>query len=125
MRPWAAWRAPREARKLLSVNDTVSIGGAHDVRRKADLAMRGGVLDAPDLLDIKSTLISARELARTFERQQIEYPQLSRIAERPRAPARPGGYDLAHHFGPRRSARQRFARSWPRSAARSKSPTTA
>jgi DNA mismatch repair protein MutS2 len=69
-----------EARKLLSVNDTVSIGGAHDVRPKADLAMRGGVLDAQDLLDVKSTLISARDLARTFERQQIEYPQLSQIA---------------------------------------------
>jgi DNA mismatch repair protein MutS2 len=70
-----------EARKLLSVNDTVSIGGAHDVRPKADLAMRGGVLDAPDLLDIKTTLIAARDLARTFERQQIEYPSLSKIAE--------------------------------------------
>ena len=69
-----------EARRLVSVNDTVSIGGAHDVRPKSDLAMRGGVLDAQDLLDIKSTLISARELARTFERQQIEYPQLSKIA---------------------------------------------
>ena len=69
-----------EARKLLSVNDTVSIGGAHDVRPKADLAMRGGVLDAQDLLDVKSTLISARDLARTFERQQIEYPQLAQIA---------------------------------------------
>jgi len=70
-----------EARKLLTVNDTISIGGAHDVRSKADLAMRGGVLDAPDLLDIKNTLISARELARTFERQQAEYPLLSKIAE--------------------------------------------
>ena len=28
-----------EARKLLSVNDTISIGGAHDVRPKAELAM--------------------------------------------------------------------------------------
>ncbi len=70
-----------EARKLISINDTISIGGAHDVRPKADLAMRGGVLDASDLLDIKNTLISARDLARTFERQQVEYPLLSKIAE--------------------------------------------
>ena len=84
-----------EARKLLSVNDTVSIGGAHDVRGKADLAMRGGVLDAPDLLDIKSTLISARELARTFERQQVEYPQLSRIAKDLEPP--PGLVDTISH----------------------------
>ena len=69
-----------EARKLLSINDTVSIGGAHDVRPKADLAMRGGVLDAPDLLDIKATLMAARDLARTFSRQQVEYPQLAKIA---------------------------------------------
>jgi DNA mismatch repair protein MutS2 len=70
-----------EARRLLSVNDTISIGGAHDVRPKADLAMRGGVLDAPDLLDIKATLIAARELARTFEHQQNEYVRLAKIAE--------------------------------------------
>jgi DNA mismatch repair protein MutS2 len=69
-----------EARLLLSVNDTISVGGAHDVRAKADLAMRGGVLDASDLIDIKGTLIAARELARTFEHQQTEYPRLSKIA---------------------------------------------
>ena len=84
-----------EARKLLSVNDTVSIGGAHDVRGKADLAMRGGVLDAPDLLDIKGTLIAARELARTFERQQVEYPQLARIAQDLEPP--PGLVDTISH----------------------------
>ena len=70
-----------EARKLLSVNDTISVGGAHDVRDKAGLAMRGGVLDAPDLLDIKATLIAARDLARTFEHQGGEYPRLAKIAE--------------------------------------------
>lgn len=50
-----------EARKLLSLHDA-SIGGAHDVREKVRLAARGGVLDTTDLLDVKSTLISSREL---------------------------------------------------------------
>ena len=54
-----------EARRLISVQD-VSIGGAHDVREKVQLARRGGVLDAVDLLDIKYTLISCRELKRTL-----------------------------------------------------------
>ncbi|MEI7847442.1 MAG: endonuclease MutS2 [Chloroflexota bacterium] len=54
-----------EARRLLSIQD-VSIGGAHDVRQKVELARRGGVLEAVDLLDIKYTLISCRELKRSL-----------------------------------------------------------
>jgi len=54
-----------EARKLLAIQD-VSIGGAHDVREKVELARRGGVLDATDLLDVKYTLISCRELKRAL-----------------------------------------------------------
>jgi DNA mismatch repair protein MutS2 len=54
-----------EARRLLSVQD-VSIGGAHDVRAKVQLAQRGGVLEPVDLLDIKYTLISCRELKRSL-----------------------------------------------------------
>jgi len=54
-----------EARRLLSIQD-VSIGGAHDVRPKVELARRGGVLEAADLLDIKYTLISCRELKRAL-----------------------------------------------------------
>jgi DNA mismatch repair protein MutS2 len=54
-----------EARRLISVQD-VSIGGAHDVREKVELARHGGVVDAVDLLDIKYTLIACRELKRTL-----------------------------------------------------------
>ncbi|MCX6079561.1 MAG: endonuclease MutS2 [Chloroflexi bacterium] len=54
-----------EARRLISVQD-ISIGGAHDVRAKVELARRGGVLDTVDLLDIKYTLISCRELKRSL-----------------------------------------------------------
>ncbi|MBK9924145.1 MAG: endonuclease MutS2 [Anaerolineales bacterium] len=68
-----------EARKLFSVQD-VGIGGAHDIRAAADLAARGGVLDPQQLLDVKSTLISCRDLKKTFERKTDEYPRLSQIA---------------------------------------------
>ena len=69
-----------EARKLFSIQD-VYIGGAHDIRAAADLAARGGVLDAQQLLDVKSTLISSRELKKSLERKTDEYPRLAQIAE--------------------------------------------
>ncbi|HSL30633.1 MAG TPA: endonuclease MutS2 [Anaerolineales bacterium] len=68
-----------EARKLFSVQD-IGIGGAHDIRPAADLAARGGVLDPQQLLDIKSTLISCRELKKSLERKTDEYPRLAQIA---------------------------------------------
>jgi len=58
-----------EARRLLEVYDDFSIGGARDIRAQVDLARRAGVLDATDLLDVKNTLIAARTVARTLERQ--------------------------------------------------------
>jgi DNA mismatch repair protein MutS2 len=69
-----------EARKLFSTNDNIGVGGAHDIRPAVDLAARGGVLDPQQLLDIKSTLISSRELKRSLERKTGEYPRLSQIA---------------------------------------------
>jgi DNA mismatch repair protein MutS2 len=88
-----------EARKLLSVQD-IGIGGAHDIRPAADLAARGGVLDPQALLDVKSTLISCREIKKSFEKRKtglgkdsdiksireearvfVEYPRLGELAE--------------------------------------------
>ena len=68
-----------EARKLLSMQST-GIGAAHDIRPQADLAARGGVLDPHALLDIKSTLISCRDLKKAFEKKTEEYPRLTQIA---------------------------------------------
>src|SRR5512139_3262857 len=68
------------ARKLFCTNDNIGVGGAHDIRPAVDLAARGGVLDPQQLLDIKSTLISSRELKRSLERKTDEYPRLSQIA---------------------------------------------
>ena len=73
-----------EARHLLSVNDTASVGGARDIRDKVTLAGRGGVLETTDLLDIKGTLVSARRLKNLFEKGDLEpeaYPRLREIAE--------------------------------------------
>src|SRR6185369_13055567 len=69
-----------EARKLFSTNDNIGVGGAHDIRPSVDLAARGGVLDPQQLLDIKSTLISSRELKKSLERKTGEFPRLSQIA---------------------------------------------
>ncbi|GJQ51391.1 MAG: endonuclease MutS2 [Anaerolineaceae bacterium] len=69
-----------EARLLFSTNDSIGIGGAHDIRPAVHLAARGGVLDPQQLLDIKSTLISCRELKKSLERKTDEYPRLSHIA---------------------------------------------
>lgn len=69
-----------EARLLFSTNDNIGIGGAHDIRPAVDLAARGGVLDPQQLLDIKSTLISCRELKKSLERKTDEAPRLSHIA---------------------------------------------
>ncbi len=68
-----------EARKLFSIQD-IGIGGAHDIRGAVDLAARGGVLDPQQLLDVKSTLISSRDLKKSLERKTDEYPRLAQLA---------------------------------------------
>lgn len=75
-----------EAARLLSINDTVSIGGAVDIRPLASLAGRGGVLTPGELLNIKGTLVSARELYRVFDHAGDSYPRLFAMA----APLAPG-----------------------------------
>jgi len=71
-----------EARRLLSENENITIGGAHDVRQAAERASRGGVLPAEDLLDIRNTLVSGRDLQRYFEKLELELPNLKAIAAR-------------------------------------------
>jgi DNA mismatch repair protein MutS2 len=68
-----------EACKLLSMQG-MGIGAAHDIRPQVDLAARGGVLDPQALLDVKSTLISCRELKKAFEKRTEEYPRLTQTA---------------------------------------------
>ena len=69
-----------EARRLLIDHPQISIGDAHDISSQLILAERGGVLSAEELMDIKSTLSSARDLARIFEKLSGRFPRLSAIA---------------------------------------------
>jgi DNA mismatch repair protein MutS2 len=68
-----------EARRLLDTNADVGVGGASDVRPLASLAAHAGVLTPADLLAIKTTLIAARTIARTFERLIVVFPSLSEL----------------------------------------------
>ena len=55
------------------------MGGARDVRPQVELAARGGVLTPEELLDIKATLISGRDLVRFFEKLTLDLPHLKNI----------------------------------------------
>jgi DNA mismatch repair protein MutS2 len=78
--------ATGEARKLL-VQQDITIGGAHDIRKQVDLAARGGVLEPKELLDVQSTLVSMRDLRRFFEKHAGDYPRLAETALRLPAPS--------------------------------------
>jgi DNA mismatch repair protein MutS2 len=69
-----------EAVHMLITRPDLTIGGARDIRQAVDLAAHGGVLAPTDLLDIKSTLVAARTLVRTFERLGEQFPTLYEIA---------------------------------------------
>jgi DNA mismatch repair protein MutS2 len=75
-------RATSEAVQLLTTHPQLTIGGARDIRESLSLAERGGVLSPGELLDVKYTLIAARNLGRLFERKESQYPQLSDLASR-------------------------------------------
>jgi DNA mismatch repair protein MutS2 len=78
-----AWQAETtEACHLLSVKPNLGIGGAHDVRPSVKHACREGTLSPADLLQIRQTLIVARELQRTITRLAEAYPRLADIAGR-------------------------------------------
>jgi DNA mismatch repair protein MutS2 len=75
-----------EAVQMLVTRPDLTIGGAHDVRQVVDLAAHGGVLAPTDLLDVKSTLVAARTLVRTFERLGERFPSLYEIVSQIPAP---------------------------------------
>ncbi|MBI3360135.1 MAG: endonuclease MutS2, partial [Chloroflexi bacterium] len=69
-----------EARKLLAVKTDVTLGGARDVRSLAVNAARGTVLLAPELMDVKGTIIAARNLRRILVKLSDQFPRLAFIA---------------------------------------------
>ena len=71
-----------EAKDLLSRRPGVTVGGAHDVRGLAHRAAISAVLQPPELLDVRATLISARSIYYLLVRRVDEYPILAgRAAE--------------------------------------------
>ncbi|MGD1993417.1 MAG: endonuclease MutS2 [Anaerolineae bacterium] len=71
-----------EAVALLNARPQTSVGGARDVRPQVEAAQRGATLVPRDLLDIRSTLISARSLQKVMDRLDRQFPRLADIAGR-------------------------------------------
>ena len=78
-----AWQAETsEAVHLLSAKVGMSVGGSRDVRPLTARAQRGAILLPTELLEIRQTLIAARDLQRTITRLAEVYPRLADIAQR-------------------------------------------
>ncbi|MBN1992664.1 MAG: endonuclease MutS2 [Anaerolineae bacterium] len=78
-----AWqKETTEAERLLAVKPDVGIGGARDVRFLIARARRGAVLLALELLEVRQTLIAARNLKRTITHLALDYPRLADMAGR-------------------------------------------
>lgn len=78
-----AWQAETsEADRLLEVKVNIGVGGARDVRPHAERCRRNLALTPNELLEVRQTLISARELSRTLVRLADAYPRLADVAQR-------------------------------------------
>ena len=69
-----------EAVALLTIHPGTTIGGARDLRQILQNAEKGMVLEPTNLLEVKDTLISARNLRRFFNKETGEYPKLEGLA---------------------------------------------
>ena len=69
-----------EAYTLLDQKTDISFGGVRDVRSHLERAERGAVLLAPDMLEIRNTLLRARSLKNLFSRLEQSFPRLAEIA---------------------------------------------
>jgi DNA mismatch repair protein MutS2 len=69
-----------EAVRLLEQKDEVSFGGVRDVRAAADKATRRALLFAPELLEIRQTLLRARQLRTLLVRLEQGFPSLAELA---------------------------------------------
>src|SRR5262245_16629054 len=69
-----------EARGLLDQQPQLSIGGARDVRPHTHTARVGGMIQAFEFLELRGTLLSARQLRKSILRLQESYPRLAFLA---------------------------------------------
>ncbi len=71
-----------EAIRLLELKPSTTLGGARDIRPSVSRARRGGVLEPSDLLEIGSTLASARGLRGLLVKLVGQFPLLADIGAR-------------------------------------------
>jgi len=69
-----------EAYQLLQQKDDINFGGVSDLRPLLDRAERRSVLFPPDLLEIKFTLLRARQLRNLLTRLEHTFPHLAEMA---------------------------------------------
>ena len=71
-----------EVRTILEKNENkLNMGGVRDVRQAALGAVRGVVIEAEVLLDIRNTLRRATTIKRTIGRMEYVYPLVSAIVQ--------------------------------------------
>lgn len=68
-----------EALALLTLHPGTTIGGARDLRPILEDAVRGVILEPNRLLQVKDTLVAARNLKRFMNKEPGEYPRLEWI----------------------------------------------
>jgi len=73
-------RETAEALELLTLHPGTTIGGARDLRPIVSDATRGIVLDPPRLLQVKDTLIAARNLNRLMTKVEADYQTLANLS---------------------------------------------
>jgi len=71
-----------EARTLLDAKPNTTLGGVHDIRPLARATQRGAVSPPSELLDVRDTLVAARNLYHTLIRLKSQFPRLAQIAGR-------------------------------------------
>lgn len=77
----ARQRETGEARAMFEAKVNLSLGGVWDVRNLALGAERSVVIEASDLLNIRSTMRRATTIKRTLGRMKQQYPLLADLAE--------------------------------------------
>jgi DNA mismatch repair protein MutS2 len=75
-------RITAEARRLREIRPNIGLGGARDVRDAVARAALGGVLEPLELLDIRGTLVSVRNLKGNVTRLASQAPLLADVAKR-------------------------------------------
>lgn len=70
-----------EARALLDQQPQLSVGGARDMRALTRVARIGGMIPAHEFLDLRATLLAARNLGKNILRLREAFPRLAFLAE--------------------------------------------